>query len=125
MREIDVLAVEVRQGPAEIGIAEDDVELVVVGQAAQVVFFTEPDAVRPLRLREPHEPRSRRHVSGTGFFGHGGHSRGSDSLMDDEDVLARKEVVVKIDDGIEAEVMELIRCPEGLLQILSGLQAGR
>ena len=40
MREIDVLAVEVRQGPAEIGIAEDDVELVVVGQAAQVVFFT-------------------------------------------------------------------------------------
>ena len=45
--------------------------------------------------------------------------------MDDEDVLARKEVVVKIDDGIEAEVMELIRCPEGLLQILSGLQAGR
>ena len=57
MREIDVLAVEVRQGPAEIGIAEDDVELVVVGQAAQVVFFTEPDAVRPLRLREPHEPR--------------------------------------------------------------------
>ena len=112
MREIDVLAVEVRQGPAEIGIAEDDVELVVVGQAAQVVFFTEPDAVRPLRLREPHEPRSRRHVSGTGFFGHGGHSRGSDSLMDDEDVLARKEVVVKIDDGIEAEVMELIRCPE-------------
>lgn len=55
MRKVDVLAVEVRQSSAEIGIAEDDVELVIIGQTAQVIFFTELDAVCPWLVREPHE----------------------------------------------------------------------
>ena len=41
MREINVLAMEIRQSPAEISVTEDDVELVIIGQAAQVVFFPE------------------------------------------------------------------------------------
>lgn len=123
MREINVLTVEIRQGPAEIGIAEDDVEMVVIGQLAQIIFFPELYVVRRLRSRKFHEPRSRRHIGSACFFRHGGHGRSGHLLMDDEDVLTGKEVVVEIDDGVEAEVMELIRRTKSLFQILSRFQA--
>ena len=50
MRKIYVLAVEVRQSPAIVQVAEDEVKIVIVGKVAQIVFFLQDDVIFMPRL---------------------------------------------------------------------------
>lgn len=45
MRKIYVLAVEIRQRPAIIQVAEDEVKIIIVGKVSQIVFFLQDDVI--------------------------------------------------------------------------------
>ena len=90
MRKIYVLAVEIRQRPAIIQVAEDEVKIIIIGKVPQIVFFLQDDVIFIPRFGLIHKPRRRHDTCGSGFFGHGRHSRGRRLLMDDQNILSGK-----------------------------------